>query len=140
MAFGVVDLNVPSLMCESSILMPRPTDILVATESMSWKRSVMEYEQRVREIEHASFTPLVLSATGGMANEAAVFYKRLASCLATKWDRPYSSTMSWLRCRLTFSLLRSAIQCIRGARSNCGHAAKSQTPPLDLVIAELDFI
>lgn len=98
-----------------------------------------QYEQRVREVEHASFTPLVLSATGGMANEASVFYKRLASCLATKWDQPYSSTMSWLRCRLTFSLLRSAIQCIRGARSSCGHAAKSQTPPLDLVISELDY-
>ena len=27
------------------------------------------YEQRVREVEHPSFTPLVLSATGGMANE-----------------------------------------------------------------------
>ena len=73
------------------------------------------YKQRVREVEHASFTPLVLSATGGMANEATAFYKRLASCLAMKWDCPYSSTMSWLHCHLTFSLLRSAIQCIRGA-------------------------
>ena len=62
-----------------------------------------------------------------MANEATVFYKRLASCLAMKWDQSYSSTLSWLRCRLTFSLLRSAIQCVRGARSSCGHAAKS--PP-----------
>ena len=44
------------------------------------------YEQRVREIEHASFTPLVLSATGGFAREATIFYKRLASLLATKWD------------------------------------------------------
>ena len=55
-----------------------------------------QYEQRVREIEHASFTPLVLSAIGSMANEATVFYKRLASCLATKWDQPYSPTLSWL--------------------------------------------
>lgn len=96
------------------------------------------YEQRVREIEHASFTPLVLSATGGMANQATAFYKRLASRLATKWDQPYSSTMAWLRCRLTFSLLRSAIQCIRGARSSCGHAIKA--PPIDLAISELRYI
>ena len=98
------------------------------------------YEQRVREVEQASFAPLVLSATGGMANEATVFYKRLASRLATKWDQHYNTTMSWLRCRLTFSLLRSAIQCIRGARSSCGHAAKLQTPPMDLVVSELDFV
>ena len=94
------------------------------------------YEQRIREVEHSSFTPLVLSATGGMANEATTFYKRLASCLAMKWDHPYPSTMSWLRCRLTFSLLRSAIQCIRGARSSCGHATKSP-PSIDLAISEL---
>ena len=31
------------------------------------------YQQRVQEIEHASFTPVVLSATGGMANEATFF-------------------------------------------------------------------
>ncbi len=85
------------------------------------------YEQRIREVEHSSFTPLVFSATGGMANEATAFYKRLASCLATKWDQSYSSTMSWLRCRLTFSLLRSAIQCIRGTRSSIGHAPKATT-------------
>ena len=99
----------------------------------------LAYEQRVREIEHASFTPLVLSVTGGMANEATAFYKKLACCLATKWEQPYSSTMSWLRCRLAFSLLRSAIQCIRGARSSCGHAAKSPTSPLDLVNSELNL-
>ena len=98
------------------------------------------YEQRVREVEHASFTPLVLSATGGMANEATTFYKRLASCLANKWDQQYAPTMSWLRCRLIFSLLRSAIQCIRGARSSLGHATKTPAPPMDLVNSELAFI
>ena len=53
--------------------------------------------ERVREVEHASFTPLVLSATGGWAREASVFYKRLASLLADKWYQPYSSTMNWLK-------------------------------------------
>ena len=85
------------------------------------------YEQRIREVEHASFTPLVLSATGGMARQATSFYKRLATLLATKWNQPYSSPLSWLCCRLTFPLLRSAIQCIRGARSSCGRAIRS--PP-----------
>ena len=98
-----------------------------------------QYEQRVREVEHASFTPLVMSATGGMANQATVFYKRLASSLALKWDQPYSSTMSWLRSRITFSLLRSAIQCIRGSRSSCGHSARLPNPPMDLAVSELNL-
>ena len=47
-----------------------------------------QHESRLREVEHSSFTPFVLSATGGMAHEATIFHKRLASCLATKWDQP----------------------------------------------------
>ena len=70
------------------------------------------YEQRVREVERASFVPIVLSATGGMGKQASVFYKRLASLLAEKRDTSYSATMN------TFSLLQSAVQCIRGARSD----------------------
>ena len=42
------------------------------------------YDQRVRDIEHASFTPLVLSTTGGMGRAATTFYRRLASMLAEK--------------------------------------------------------
>jgi len=52
------------------------------------------YQQRIQEVEHSSFTPLVLSATGGMGNEATTFYKHLASLLAQKWDSPYSSTLT----------------------------------------------
>ena len=86
------------------------------TGSTSRRRS--ECTHNGAEVEHASFTPLVISATGGLAKEATIFYKRLASMLASKWDTPYSSTLCWLRCRLAFSLLRSAIQLIRGARSS----------------------
>ena len=96
------------------------------------------YEQRIREVEHSTFTPLVLAATGGLGSEATTFYKRLASLLSAKWDNPYSSTLCWLRCRLSFSLLRSAIRCIRGARSSRGHAVKSPVS-LDLVRSESDL-
>ncbi len=98
-----------------------------------------EYETRVREIEHSSFTPIVLSATGGMAQEATRFYKHLASDLAVKWDQPYNSTIAWLRCRITFSLLRSAIRCLRGARSSQGKPSKLVIPPIDLALSELNL-
>ena len=93
------------------------------------------YEQRIREVEHSTFTPLVFSAAGGMGREATCFYKRLASMLAQKWDSPYSSTLCWLRCRISFSLIRSAIQALRGARSSQGHAARLPVA-LELTIAE----
>ena len=93
------------------------------------------YEQRIREVEHSSFTPLVLSASGGMGTEANIFYKRLASLLATKRDDQYCKTLCWLRCRLSFSLLRSCIQALRGARSSRGHIVRPPTA-IDLVTAE----
>ena len=82
------------------------------------------------------YTP-ALSATGGWADKASVFYKRLASLLSDKWGQMYSSTMNWLRCILLFSLLRSAIHCIRGSRSSKRHLAhKGSNPPIDLICLE----
>ena len=83
------------------------------------------HQQRIQEVEHSSFTPLVLSTTGGMGNEATIFCKCLALLLAQKWDSPYSSTLCWLWCCLSYSLLRSSIQAIRSARSSQGHAVRS---------------
>ena len=76
------------------------------------------YGERVRNIEHGVFTPLVFSSTGGMGKESTAFYKRLADMLAYKKQLPYSVTMSWLRCKLSFAALRSSIMCIRGTRSS----------------------
>eukprot|EP00731_Ephydatia_muelleri_P028772 Em0020g416a len=76
-----------------------------------------EYEERVREIEHESFSPLVFSTAGGMGPIATTVYKRIASLIADKRQEPYSTTLFWLRCKLSFSLLRSAIMCLRGTRS-----------------------
>ena len=75
-------------------------------------------------LSRTTFSLQVLSATGSLAREADTFYNRLVSMLASKWDHTYSCTLCWLRCRLAFSLLRSSIQAIRGARSLCGHAIK----------------
>ena len=47
------------------------------------------YDERVREIEHGSFTPLIFSTAGGMGPAGSVVFKRLASMISTKTDRPY---------------------------------------------------
>ena len=71
-----------------------------------------------REIEHSSFTPLIFSATGGMAKQSTTFYRSITSLLAVKWNQPYCSTLYWLHVLLSFTLLRSAIQCIRRVHSS----------------------
>ena len=78
------------------------------------------YEQRIQETKHSTFTPLEFSASAGMGRQATVFYQRLAAMLAEKWDQSYGSTLNWMHCSIS-SLLRSAIQYIRGARSSRGN-------------------
>ena len=104
----------------------RKTDI-----SNCYRKHEAEKKTCLWTMEHSTFTPLAFSATRGMAKQSTTFYKRLASLLAVKWDHSYSSTLSWLRCRISFSLLRSAIQSIRGGHSSPGYALRS-TPPVDL--------
>ena len=67
-----------------------------------------EYGDGVREIEHASFTPLIFATTGGMGREATIFYCRLADLLSHKNNVPYDTMLAWLRCTLSFSLLQCA--------------------------------
>ena len=77
-----------------------------------------QYDQRIREVEHSMFTPLVLSTTGGMGRAATTFYKRLATMLSKKKDVPYSKMIGWIRCCMSFSLVRASVMSIRGARSS----------------------
>jgi len=98
---------------------------VIRTRLGEWpSRSVDESGCSLTRIPHVTFVPLVMSATGGITKQATNFYKRLTSLLANKWEQPYSTTWYWLRCSLSFNLLRSAIQCIRGAQSSRGHAVK----------------
>ena len=94
-----------------------------------------EYEQRILNVEHASFSPIVMSCTGGFGRIATNTYKCLASLLAEKRNQAYGPTMCWLRCRLSFSLLRSSIMALRGSRSASERAIHSP-PPVDRAISE----
>ena len=94
------------------------------------------YEARIREIEHSTFTPLVLSTSGTMAPAAKVTYNRLASLIAEKHQQPYSLTVNWLRCKLSFSLISSTVMCLRGARSTYHRPSNLSESPMDLAINE----
>ncbi len=77
------------------------------------------YGHRIRDIEDGLFSSLVFSSTGGMGKEAKIVFKRISSLVSVKKDTPYSKMINWICCRLSFSLLRSSLLCIRGTRSQC---------------------
>ena len=119
MVFGVVDLSGHFFMSEFSIHMPplirlphRPVAISRKHENIK-KR---EYELRIREIERASFTPIVLSSTGGMASIATTTDKRLASLQMGHIIQSDNGVASLLSILLSFTIIhtmyqRSAITC-----------------------------
>ena len=74
------------------------------------------YNQRVVQVEHATFTPLVFSTTGGESPECMKFHKRLATLLSNKRGENYSDSISYIRRRIRFCILRTTLIAIRGYR------------------------
>ena len=54
--------------------------------------------------------------------------------LAEKKGSSYSITMTWLRTKLAFAVLRSAVMCLRGSHSVCGRSMSDAAP--DVVVTE----
>ena len=75
----------------------------------------LAYGRRVLDVERGTFTPLVFTSGGGISKETTTAMKRLAHLVSDKRTEPYSIVMGWLRCKATFSSLRSALACLRGS-------------------------
>ena len=90
-----------------------------------------EYAERVMEIEQGTFTPLVFPTTGGMTDECVKYHSRLAELVANKKGESYTSAISWIRAKVSFTIVRSAILCLRGSRS--------KRRQLDLVDSDLQI-
>ena len=48
------------------------------------------YNERIMQDKHGTFTPLVMSATGGMGRESSKFYSRLSELISEKREPTYS--------------------------------------------------
>ena len=68
------------------------------------------------QLEHGTFTPLIFTSCGGAGREADNFIKSLASKLAQKQGIHNSLMTNWIRTKLSFELVRSALLCVRGTR------------------------
>ena len=75
------------------------------------------YNRRIMEVEHGSFTPLVFSTSGVMAHECSIFHKTLAEKLATKKNERYEEVMRYLRVKFSFLAVKSTLLCLRGSRT-----------------------
>ena len=92
----------------------RPVKSILKKHEQDKKR---EYNARVMEVEHGTFTPIVLSIKGVMGTECSIFHKALAEKLSLKSGDRYDEVTRLIRVKLSFLVLRSALLCIRGSRS-----------------------
>ena len=91
----------------------KTTDKIFEEQENEKKR---HYNQRVIDVEQGTFTPLVFGTNGGFGGECDKFIKKLAEKMAVKSDESYASVITWLRTKLSFSILKSVNTCVRGSR------------------------
>lgn len=75
------------------------------------------YNDRIIKIEHGSFTPIVMSALGGLGKESSHFLSKLVEKVAEKRGIEKSGVANYIRTKLSYNLIRSQVACIRGSRS-----------------------
>ena len=81
------------------------------------KEKKKRYNERSLQVEHGSFTLLVMSATEGMSRECKKFYSRLAEMICKRRKANYNVAITWIRRKIAFSLIKSIGICLRGSRS-----------------------
>jgi len=98
----------------ASSLANKSVDASFSRMSKARKR---EYEERITQVDNASFTPMILASTGGTGDEMDVALKVLGAKLAEKNNEVYSHVMGDIRARFAFAIARSSLICLRGSRS-----------------------
>ena len=107
-----------------------PMAILKRAEAQKKEKYLKACEER-----RALFTPLCVTVDGMLGLEASRFLKQLSEQLAYKWERSYSTIMSWVRTQLTFSILRASILCLRGSRTKWRSVNMIDGAPLSLIMS-----
>ncbi len=74
------------------------------------------YNDRIIQVEKGSFVPLVYTTTGGMGPQCQRAHKRIAELVAERRNERYADVINHIRTRLRFSLLKSILVAVRGAR------------------------
>ena len=114
----------------------RNQTLLKAAHKSNEEAKKREYGERVLNVEHGTFTPLVFTCFGGMAVECLHFYNRLSDMLAEKRNISGSVARSWIRTKLSFSLLKTANLCIRGSKKKKEAITELSNTNINMAIAD----
>ena len=74
-----------------------------------------QYNNKIMNVEHGTFTPLVFSVNGGMAKECLKFHK--FQKIANRSGCRYEKVLSIIKYKLSFLILCASLMCMRGSHS-----------------------
>ena len=77
-------------------------------------QKVRAYNDRIVNVEHGTFVPLIFSTSGGMRGQAETFVKLLCNKISTKNNLKYDEVINVFRCILSFIIRRLVLLCFRG--------------------------
>ena len=75
-----------------------------------------QYNQRILNVEHETFTPLIFSINGGEGSECSAYHKHIAVKIASKTNNRFEQVITWIRTKLSFLIIRAGLMCVRGSR------------------------
>ena len=79
------------------------------------------YGKRVIEVERGTFSPFVMSTSGGLAPESDRILRTLAGKVAEKHSNTYREAIDYIRLRIRFAVLRVCLVALRGTREKVHH-------------------
>ena len=88
-------------------------------------------------MEKDTFTPTVISTSGGVGIEAERHHKRIASLIARKRRQSYADALRYIRTRLRFCLSKSVLIAMTGVRGK--RMKENSTPISSLSFNLIDF-
>ena len=108
-AFFVVRVTNANAKSRSKINLPN----VLKKHEREKKRS---YNKRVMNIEQGTFTTLIFTVYGGTGSEMhRLNHKNLADKISSKTGETYAKVITFMRCKLSFIVLKSALLCFRVA-------------------------
>ena len=81
-----------------------------------------QYNNRIMNVVHGTFIPLVFPLNGEMVKECSKFHESVAEKIANKPGCRYEKVLSIIKCKLSFLILRASLICVRGSRSFTTHS------------------
>ena len=90
---------------------------LLAVHKNNENEKKREYNHRILQLDHGSFTPLVFSCFGGMSRKCWSYFSHTAERLANRKIEPKSKISACIKAKLNVALIRSMLLCLCGTRT-----------------------